>query len=392
MKSLILFLIAIFLPILALLGIFWDDAQAPVLQRNIQTSPPLSNIVPPLLENQSQQKEQRDDETDKNTNVTFQQQPEESPQQEEAPFETIQKILTDDGSWEAFITNYYTKPATLPTPTYLTSSSNLFFQGIRSPALLPVRNWQIPFKDIDGLAVLAVEIPENKILYNKDIFVARPIASISKLMTALVTVENLSLTEEVLISKAAVETVGEAGRLAVDETLTVQQLLHALLLESSNDAAVALEEAFNLRRTEKKHTLIHAMNEKAKDLSLDSAAFEEPTGLNKGNRASAYDVALLMAAVYQNETLRDIMALSSYETRSKEGIAHRWVNSNSLLGAFPGIVAGKTGYTEEAGECMVIVTKLSSEQFVITVILGSTDRVRAMTNLISWVKEAYLWE
>ena len=157
-------------------------------------------------------------------------------------------------------------------------------------------------------------------------------------MTALVSAGNLPLAEEVVISKAAVGTVGEAGRLAVDETLTVQQLLHALLLESSNDAAVALEETFNLRRTEKENTFTAAMNQMAKDLSLNNAIFSEPTGLSEDNVASAYDVALLMSAAYQNETLRNIMVLSSYETKSKEGIAHRWVNSNSLLGALPGIV------------------------------------------------------
>ena len=294
-------------------------------------------------------------------------------------------------SWEEFFASYYPDPATLPTATLLTSSQSLFLRAVQSPDFYPLRNWEVAFRDIDGKAVLALEAPEKKMLYQENIFEPLPIASISKLITALVAAENLSLDEPVVVSKTAVETPHEAGGLVVGETLTVQQLLYALLLESSNDAAVALEEAFNLRRTEKDHTFVVAMNTRAQALGLASAFFEEPTGLSEKNVASAHDVGSMMFAAYQHSALRAIMGTSVHETKSKEGFAHRWVNSNSLLGAMPGIVAGKTGYTEEAGECMVLVTKRDNDDVVITVVLGSTNRVQAMSDLLNWLKEAYIW-
>lgn len=298
---------------------------------------------------------------------------------------------TSISSWEEFFAAYHPGPVTLPSATLLASPDSLYLRAVQSPDLYPLRNWEVPFRDIDGKAVLAIEAPEKKMLYQKNIFEPLPIASISKLMTALVAAETLALEEPVVVSKAAVETPHEAGGLVVGETLTVHQLLYTLLLESSNDAAVALEEAFDLRRTEKDQTFVVVMNKRAQELGLASAFFEEPTGLSEKNVASAHDVASMMFAAYEHYTLRTIMGTSVYETKSKEDFAHRWVNSNSLLGAMPGIVAGKTGYTEEAGECMALVTKRSDEEVVITVVLGSTNRVQAMSDLLGWLKEGYIW-
>ncbi|MBI2462670.1 MAG: D-alanyl-D-alanine carboxypeptidase [Candidatus Spechtbacteria bacterium] len=294
--------------------------------------------------------------------------------------------------WKDFLSKYNSAPANLPVSSVMMSSNSLFLHGVRSPDLFPIRNWQVPLMDIDGLSVLAVELPDNKILYEKDSLTARPIASISKLMNALVVVDSMALDEKVVISQNAINTTGTEGDLVVNEIFSVNQLLYALLLESSNDAAVALQEQYDRNNSGEGITFLGTMNQKAHELGLASAFFEDSSGLSQNNVASASDVATLIFEAYKNETLRGILALPIYETKSKDGISHRWVSTNSLLGAISGVVAGKTGYTDEAGECMTIVTKITNDKSVVTVVLGSTNRIQAMTNLITWVKDAYYWQ
>ncbi len=301
-------------------------------------------------------------------------------------------ITSSLDSWQKLLEEYYTEPARLPNSSYLASNAPFFLQGVHAPAFFPIRNWDVVIKEVDAAGALALEMPQAKVLYQKNIDSVRSIASLTKLMTALVAVDTLSLTEEVFITPNVVETLGEAGGFFVDEMLTVEQLLYALLLDSSNDAAVALEEAFALRRTEVDATLVRSMNEKAEELGMTDSSFVEPTGLLPENMASSVDVATLLYAAYQNDTLRTIMGTSVYETESSSGILHRWVNRNTLLDLIPGVVAGKTGYTEEAGESMAVITKITDNRYLITVILGSTDRTNATNDLIQWVKEAYVWE
>ena len=295
--------------------------------------------------------------------------------------------------WKRLVDNYYAEPARLPTSSYLASATPLFLQGVHAPEYFPIRNWEVQEVDIDAIGAIAIEMPREKVVYQKNSEDIRSIASLTKLMTALVAVEALPLDSEVFITPDAVETEGEAGGLFVDELLTVEQLLYALLLDSSNDAAISLQEAYHLRRTEIDHTMVLAMNEKARELGLSDTVFVEPTGLLSGNTSTTKDIALLLYAAYENDMLRKIIGTSIYETTSVGGgIPHRWVNRNTLLGAISGVVGGKTGYTEEAGESMAIITKIVDDRVLITVILGSNDRTSAMTELITWAKDAYVWE
>ena len=301
-------------------------------------------------------------------------------------------ILKPIDMWKRLVDNYYAEPARLPTSTFLATSSPLFLRGVQAPEYFPIRNWEVAEIDIDAMGAIALEMPQEKGIYQKNAESIRSIASLTKLATALVAIEALSLDEEVFITPEAVLTPGEAGGLFVNELLTVEQLLYALLLDSSNDAAIALQEAYHLRRTEVGQTMVLAMNKKATELGLDNTLFVEPTGLLSQNTSSPRDIALLLYAAYENETLRKIMGTSIYETTSVDGLPHRWVNRNTLLKVIFGVVGGKTGYTEEAGESMAVVTKIADNRVLITVVLGSQDRVAAMTNLITWAKDAYIWE
>lgn len=287
---------------------------------------------------------------------------------------------------------FYTEPTSFPNTSNI---SYAFLDRIKNPGYYPIRIWDVDLENINAASAITIEPNSQKILYHKNIFDTRPIASLSKLMTALVVLDEMPLKDEILISRTAVETFGDAGDLAAGEKITVESLLYALLVTSSNDAAIALEEYYNAFRAEEEATFVAAMNRKAQELELSDTFFVEPSGLNLNNRSTAYDLARMSDYIFQIPKIRQILSTPVIDVQSVDGILnHHLVNSNKLLGVMPDILAGKTGYTEEAGESLVIYVKRkdNSDKYLIYLILGSDDRLKAARQLIDWVNRAYIWE
>ena len=138
----------------------------------------------------------------------------------------------------------------LPNAKIASSSISGFIQNNSTDILLPVRNWQVQFEDIDATSVVAIYMPEKRILYGKNIFETRPIASLTKLMTALVVLDEFDLENSITITQAIVKEEGDRAGLIVGEKFSTEQLLYALLLESSNDAAIAFADSYNKKNTE----------------------------------------------------------------------------------------------------------------------------------------------
>jgi len=192
---------------------------------------------------------------------------------------------------------------------------------------------------------------EGRILYEKDANTRRPMASTTKIMTALVVIENCSLSERVIIPKEAVGVEGSSVYLVANETLTVEQLLYALMLASANDAATALAlyvsgsiEAFALR-----------MNEKAAALGLTDTAFANPHGLDHENHyTTAKELALLTAYAMKNEAFRTIVSTVKTTIPMNGTPQGRWLtNHNRLLRSYKGCIGVKTGFTKRSGRCLV---------------------------------------
>ena len=306
----------------------------------------------------------------------------------------IQPTETEDSEdvFEKLPKVFYTEPTNFPSTSNL---DHAFFDRIKNPGFYPIRVWEVDLENVNASSAVVIEPNSQKILYHKNIFDSRPIASLSKLMTAVVVIEDMSLTDEILISRAAVETYGDAGGLVVDEKLTVESLLYALLISSSNDAAAALEEYYNAFRVEDNATFVASMNSKAQQLGLEDTFFVEPSGLNLNNRSTAYDLARLSDYVFQIPALRQILSTPVIDVQSVDGaFNHHLVNSNKLLGVMPNVLAGKTGYTEEAGESIAVFVKKGdgADNYLIYIILGSEDRFKAVRQLMAWVDEAYVWE
>ena len=249
--------------------------------------------------------------------------------------------------------------------------------------LIPAPNLQIK---------AGISADENgHIYYEKNINQRLPIASITKLMTALVVLDNLSQKDIATISKNSVDTYGEMGDLIVDEKISVKNLLYIMLIDSSNDAAIALAEAIN--QTGK--NTIDLMNAKAKILGLANSFFSDPAGLNPDNFSTASDLFKLANNALKNPLIREIIGTEEIDVFSFDNkIAHHLKNTNKLLSRIDGIIGGKTGYTEEAGECLILaVEHLPSRTYFITVILGAEigTRFQESEKLINWTKKIYKW-
>ena len=187
--------------------------------------------------------------------------------------------------------------------------------------------------------------PEGQILYEKDAELRCLIASTTKLMTALVTLEHAEGSDRVEIPAACCGVEGSSMYLQAGESYTVEELLTGLLLASGNDAAVALA----LHCAGSQERFVSWMNEKAAALGMEDTHFANPHGLDAGEHyGSAADLARLMAACMDEPTLREIL-------RRGEAVIHGqyYGNHNKLLRLCPGCLGGKTGYTKAAGRCLV---------------------------------------
>lgn len=187
--------------------------------------------------------------------------------------------------------------------------------------------------------------PEGELLFERNAHARLPVASTTKIMTAILALEQCELTEKVRIDPACCLLEGSSMYLKAGEEYTVEELLLGLMLVSGNDAAMALalhvdgsEEAFARR-----------MNEKCRELGMVDSSFRNPHGLpQEGHYASAYDMALLMHYAMENP---DFARISG--TRSCRIGQNSLLNHNKLLYLCEGITGGKTGYTMAAGRCLV---------------------------------------
>jgi len=270
------------------------------------------------------------------------------------------------------------KPAAL---TNFSSSIPIFFQD--SENISPKRDWAVPFLELDAEAALAIKIDGSRVYYNKNIETQRPIASLTKLMTAIVVLENYDLNQIIKIPLNAVKREGSAGDLNPSELITVRSLLGIMLIDSSNDAAFAL--------SKNDPNFISLMNNKAKEIDLNNTHFTNPDGIDEpGNYSSALDIAKIFGyLIIRHPEAFEIMKTKDMVVYSSDGkIEHRLQNTNELLGKIDEVVAGKTGYTDKAGGSLILLIKGG----VITVVLGSPNRFGESEKLINWLKKAYIWE
>lgn len=265
-------------------------------------------------------------------------------------------------------------------------------------------------KTADARGITADNLPDidatNAIVMSKDgsVYYARSadeqvkIASITKVMTAILAIENCKMDEKVTVSNAAA-TVGNstAGLLEGDE-LTVEQALRGLMIPSGNDAAIVLAEhvgkKIDSKTKDAEATFVKAMNERAQELGCTGTLFENPHGLDfdewAGNmHSTAHDVALMMQEAMKSNTFREIVASddSWIEVTGADGSdhSHSMDTHNELLGQ-DGNIGGKTGTTDDAGYCFTGAYNRDGDE-TYTVVLNSSTTDQRFTDtaaLANW--------
>ena len=214
-------------------------------------------------------------------------------------------------------------------------------------------------------SAILVDWDSGRILYEHNAHERRPIASITKLMTALVAVESTpDLAQEVTIKAEYTRAEGSSMYLREGEVLTLEALLYGLLLASGNDAALAVAGAC----AGDVDTFVAWMNQWAADLGMEDTHFANPNGLNDENHYStAADMALLARVVMDHEVLAEMVATKSITIGERT-----LVNHNKLLWRYEGCIGMKTGYTDLAGRTLVSCAQ-RGEQRLIAVTLHDPD-------------------
>ena len=213
-------------------------------------------------------------------------------------------------------------------------------------------------------SALVIEIKNDKeqtIIFDKNSNAKMPIASLTKLMTAVISLENQPLSKKIEITQAMVSPLegGNNGKLRVGEKIAVEELLEMALVESSNDAALALAEVNG------RENFINLMNLKAAEIGLRSTRFSNPTGLEaENNFSTARDMANLAILILKKYPL-------ILETSSQSSI--KVLSTFSQIDDLK-IIGGKTGYTDEAGGCIILILKDKNNNYFINVILGADSR------------------
>ena len=222
------------------------------------------------------------------------------------------------------------------------------------------------------------------ILYGKNENTKCAMASTTKIMTATVVLENANLNDEVTISAKAGGTGGSRLGLKKDDKITVNDLLYGLMLRSGNDAAVALAEYVGGSI----QGFADMMNQKAEELGLTNTHFVTPHGLdNSEHYTTAYELAVLTDYAMQNEKFATIVGTKS-TTIYINNYPRQINNTNELLGALNGVVGVKTGFTNNAGRCLVTETK-RDDMDIIVVVLGADIKKYRTQDSIKLIEYTY---
>ncbi|MBI2063476.1 MAG: D-alanyl-D-alanine carboxypeptidase [Candidatus Yanofskybacteria bacterium] len=266
-----------------------------------------------------------------------------------------------------------------------------FLLPVSESNYLPIRDFNVPEPEIEARAAALYDIRSGRFLFTKNINKRLPIASITKLMTAVVVLENLNIDQIFTVSAETINVDGNGADFYKGEQLRVADLLKIMLVKSSNDAALTL----TVEAQRNGLNLIEKMNEKAQSLGMYNTKFTDPAGLDDNNAFStAADLVKLVHYAESYELISRTLQEISADVSSVDGrIKHHLLSTNQLLGQIPNIVLGKTGFTDNALGTMALEAEINNgADGIISVILGSAERFGETKKLIEWGKTAYSWE
>ncbi|MBU3942628.1 serine hydrolase [Patescibacteria group bacterium] len=265
-------------------------------------------------------------------------------------------------------------------------------QGLMNRELADLKLTREKIANLNKLAInsrSAISVQGDKELFSINPDDRVPFASIAKLMTVVIVLDNYEPNLLIPITEKAVNQEGDSGNLIIGEKLEVKELLYTTLIESSNDAAYALTEPVGY------DAFIELMNFQAEKIGMNNTYFVNPNGLEPDdpektkNYSTARDLVKLVNYILENyPEVFEITTNDYYKVLKPDGTIHHIIksNTNKLLGEFPGIIGGKTGYSPAAGECLLTIFKDSKGKKYINIVLGSRDRFGDMRQIITAIQ------
>lgn len=265
--------------------------------------------------------------------------------------------------------------ATQPYPTLSQAAIEVKKSIIQNLGTLPA---------LSAKTYLVADIESGEIIAASNADAKLPIASITKLMTAVVSNEAIRYDAGIKVTAEALATHGDSGGLVLGEKINATDMLYPLLMESSNDAAEALARSYG--RT----AFITQMNKKASALGMTTTTFDDPSGISSYNQSSAYDLFSLARYLYEKKQFLLSITRTANRKITTDATTHVLRNFNVFSGdtAFLG---GKTGFTTAAQETMMALFSVDTtigRRPLVIIVLGSKDRARDTSSLLTWTREA----
>lgn len=224
---------------------------------------------------------------------------------------------------------------------------------------------------VNARSAILMEQESGRILFEKDAFTKRRIASITKIMTAILAIESGKMDQYVKVSDQATRTEGSSVYLKPGEKIKLKDLVYGLMLRSGNDTAVAIAETVG----GSVDGFVFLMNQRAKEIGMKNTHFANPHGLDDSNNhySTAYDMALLTRYAMKNKLYREIAGTKEYRTPNpSENWDRIWKNKNRLLTKYRYCTGGKTGFTKLAKRTLV-TTATKGDMSLIAVTLNDSD-------------------
>jgi D-alanyl-D-alanine carboxypeptidase (penicillin-binding protein 5/6) len=258
---------------------------------------------------------------------------------------------------------------------------------------IPIKTVEAVKPDIEAKSALVMDLQSGIFLYEKNPYTRMPVASLTKIMTAVIIIESHDLDEVVTIDEnygaLPEEKTGVKIWLQKGEEITVRNLLTALLVRSAGDAALALAK-YHSGSVE---AFVEEMNKRASEMNLMDTHFTNPVGVDEDNHySSSYDLSILTKRALRFKIFRNIVQLKEAEVTSTDGrIKHAFKSTNLLLNSYLDIRGVKTGTTDSAGESVINLARSENGHEIIAVLLNSPDRFQENKSIIDWVFRNYRW-
>ena len=219
-------------------------------------------------------------------------------------------------------------------------------------------------------SAILMDADSNTILYEKNIDEIRSVASISKIMTAILAIESGKLDDVVTIGDEINKAYGSGIYIKVGEKMTLRDLVYGLMLRSGNDAALSIAHYVSGSVEE----FVDLMNKKASELKMTNTLFNNPSGLDeeKGNMSTARDMAILMSYCIKNSEFKTVTSTKKYKLTTNKN-TYSWTNKNKLLFSYKYLISGKTGFTKIAKRTLVTAASKNNTNLVVVTLNDGDD-------------------